>query len=156
MNQKFFKMKNNITGRVELEINAPVEKVWEALTKPEIIKQYFFGTNTFTDWKMGSPIIFRGEWEGKTYEDKGTILEVDKYKMIKYDYWSSMSGIEDKPENYVIITYHLTQVDSKTKLVITQENIPDEKMKEHSEENWKKIMTDMKRLVEKKSFSLSA
>lgn len=149
-------MKNNITGRVELEINAPVEKVWEALTKPEIIKQYFFGTNTFTDWKMGSPIIFRGEWEGKTYEDKGTILEVDKYKMIKYDYWSSMSGIEDKPENYVIITYHLTQVDSKTKLVITQENIPDEKMKEHSEENWKKIMTDMKRLVEKKSFSLSA
>jgi uncharacterized protein YndB with AHSA1/START domain len=116
-------MKNNITGRVELEINAPVEKVWEALTKPEIIKQYFFGTNTFTDWKMGSPIIFRGEWEGKTYEDKGTILEVDKYKMIKYDYWSSMSGIEDKPENYVIITYHLTQVDTKTKLVITQENI---------------------------------
>ena len=153
---KVFKMKNNITGRVELEINAPVEKVWEALTKPEIIKQYFFGTNTFTDWKMGSPIIFRGEWEGKTYEDKGTILEVDKYKMIKYDYWSSMSGIEDKPENYVIITYHLTQVDTKTKLVITQENIPDEKMKEHSEENWKKVMTDMKRLVEKKSFSLTA
>jgi len=153
---KVFKMKNNITGRVELEINAPVEKVWEALTKPEIIKQYFFGTNTFTDWKMGSPIIFRGEWEGKTYEDKGTILEVDKYKMIKYDYWSSMSGIEDKPENYVIITYHLTQVDTKTKLVITQENIPDEKMKEHSEENWKKVMTDMKRLVEKKTFSLTA
>ena len=149
-------MKNNITGRVELEINASVEKVWEALTKPEIIKQYFFGTNTFTDWKMGSPIIFRGEWEGKTYEDKGTILEVDKYKMIKYDYWNSMSGIDDKPENYVIITYHLTQVDSKTKLVITQENIPDEKMKEHSEENWKKVMTDMKRLVEKRSFSLTA
>ena len=149
-------MKNNITGRVELEINASVEKVWEALTKPEIIKQYFFGTNTFTDWKMGSSIIFRGEWEGKTYEDKGTILVVDKYKMIKYDYWSSMSGIEDKPENYVIITYHLTQVDTKTKLVITQENIPDEKMKEHSEENWKKVMTDMKRLVEKKTFSLTA
>ena len=147
-------MKNNITGRVELEINAPIDQVWDALTKPEIIKQYFFGTNTFTDWKMGSPIIFRGEWEGKSYEDKGTILEVTKYKMIKYDYWSSMSGIEDKPENYVIITYHLTQVDTKTKLVITQENIPDEKMKEHSEENWKKVMGDMKKIVEKKTFSL--
>ena len=66
-----------------------------------------------------------------------------------------MSGIEDKPENYVIVTYHLTQVDTKTKLVITQENIPDEKMKEHSEENWKKVMGDMKKLVEKKSMSLT-
>ena len=148
-------MKNNITGRVELEINAPVERVWEALTMPEIIKQYFFGTNTFTNWKVGSPIIFKGEWEGKSYEDKGTILEIEKNKMIKYDYWSSMSGIEDKPENYVIVTYHLTQVDTKTKLVITQENIPDEKMKEHSEENWKKVMGDMKKLVEKKSMSLT-
>ena len=148
-------MKNNITGRVELEINAPVEKVWDALTKPDIIKQYFFGTNTITDWKVGSPIIFKGEWEGKSYEDKGTILEIAKNKMIKYDYWSSMSGIEDKPENYVIVTYHLKPMDTKTKLVITQENIPDEKMKAHSEENWKKVMGDMKKLVEKKSMSLT-
>jgi len=38
-----------------------------------------------------------------------------------------MSGIEDKPENYVTITYTLTEKGHKTKLLITQENIPDEK-----------------------------
>ena len=67
-----------------------------------------------------------------------------------------MSGIEDKPENYAPITYELRERDNGTDLTVTQENIPDEKMKEHSEENWKKVMTDMKRLVEKRSFSLTA
>ena len=147
-------MKTNITGRVELDIKAPVEKVWEALTTPEIIKQYLFDTNTFTDWKVGHPIIFKGEWEGKPYTDKGTILEIEKNKMIKYDYWSPRSGNEDKPENYVIITYHLKNKGDYTTLVITQENIPDEKMKEHSEENWAKVMGDMKKIVEKKSVSV--
>ncbi len=48
-------MKTNIAANVTTTIKAPSSKVWEALTKPEIIKQYFFGTNTETDWKPGSP-----------------------------------------------------------------------------------------------------
>ena len=142
-------MKNNITGSASISINASVEKVWEALTKPELIKKYFFGTDTHTDWKPGSKITFTGEWEGKSYEDKGTIIAVEQNKMIKYNYWSEMSGIEDKPENYVVITYELAKEGDKTKLTITQENIPDEKMKEHSIENWKKVMSNLKELVEK-------
>lgn len=141
-------MKSDITGQVEININAPIDKVWEALTKPEIIEKYFFGTKTITDWKPGSPIRFTGEWKGKTYEDKGTILEVEPKHLIKYDYWSSMSGIEDKPENYVIITYELTGEDNNVTLTITQENIPDEKTKEHSKENWEKVMKGLKDLVE--------
>ena len=148
-------MKNNITGRVEIDIKAPVSKVWDALTMPEIIKEYFFGTETYTDWKTGSPIIFKGEWKGKSYVDKGTILEIEKYKMIKYDYWSSMSTIEDKPENYMIVTYHLKDKGEHTNLVVTQENIPDENSKVHSQENWKKIMGDMKKLVEKNAMSFT-
>src|SRR5687767_7707583 len=139
-------MKSNIKGNASVLIDAPVNKVWDALTKPEIIKQYFFGTNTETDWKVGSPIRFHGEWEGKKYEDKGTILAVETNKLIKYSYWSSMSGIEDKPENYVTITYRLSGENNKTKLEITQENIPDEKTKEHSEENWKKVLAGLKNL----------
>ena len=54
---------------VQFEINAPVEQVWKALTDPELIKQYFFGTQTETSWKVGTPIYFRGEWDGKPYED---------------------------------------------------------------------------------------
>lgn len=141
-------MKSDITGRASVVIEAPADKVWEALTKPELIKQYFFGTNTQTDWKVGSPIRFSGEWQGKTYEDKGTIKAIEKNKLIQYDYWSSMSGIEDKPENYVTVTYRLSSEGDKTRVEVTQENIPDEKMKEHSEENWKKVLASLKNLLE--------
>ena len=141
-------MKSNISAKVKTHISAPIEKVWNALTKPEIIKQYFFGTQTKTSWKKGDPITFEGEWEGKTYRDKGTVLDVQKNKLIKYSYWSSMSGIEDKPENYVIVTYELAGKEGDVELTISQENIPDEKTKEHSEANWKKVLNDLKKLVE--------
>ena len=121
--------------------------MWDALTKPEIIKQYFFGTHTTTSWEKGSPIAFDGEWEGKSYHDKGTVLDIEKNKLIKYSYWSSMSGIEDKPENYVIVTYQLLG-NENVELTITQENIPDEKTKEHSEANWRMVLNDLKNLVE--------
>jgi uncharacterized protein YndB with AHSA1/START domain len=143
-------MKNNITGHASVIIDAPKEKVWEALTKPEIIKQYFFGTDTHTDWQPGSPVTFTGEWEGKSYEDKGTVLSVEANRFLRYDYWSSMSGIEDKPENYVIITYELQEKEEGvTRLTVTQENIPTEQMKDHSEENWNKVLGGLKTLLEK-------
>ncbi len=142
-------MKSNIKAEVSIHINAPVSKLWAALTEPELIKQYFFGTNTDTDWKPGSPVRFYGTWEGKNYEDKGTVLDVQQDKLIKYSYWSSMSGIEDKPENYVIVSYKISGEDNNLTLTVLQENIPDEKMKSHSEENWKKVLHGLKKLVEK-------
>ena len=95
---QIMRMKNNITGRVSIKINAPAARVWEALTTPAIIKQYFFGTTAISHWKVGSPIVFKGEWKGKEYEDKGTILDIVPNRLFRYSYWSSMSGIEDKPE----------------------------------------------------------
>lgn len=141
-------MKSNITGKASITIHATADRVWEALTTPRIIKKYFFGTDAVSDWKVGSPLIFKGEWQGKHYEDKGTILEIVPQKLFKYSYWSSMSGIEDKPENYVDVTYELSRSGDDVTLTITQENIPDEKMKAHSEQNWNKVLGDLKKLLE--------
>jgi len=141
-------MKSNITGRASISIHATAAKVWEALTTPRIIKKYLFGTDAVSDWQIGSPLIFKGEWQGKHYEDKGTILDIVPQKLFKYSYWSSMSGMEDKAENYVYVTYEISGVDDDITLTITQENIPDEKMKEHSEENWNKVLADIKKILE--------
>lgn len=148
-------MKNNMVAIVRININAPIAKVWEALTKPEIIQKYFFGTHTVTDWKPGSPILFEGKWQGKSYRDKGTVLDIEENKLIQYNYWSSMSGMEDKPENYLTITYSLSGSDSDVTLSIKQENIPDEKMKTHSEENWEKVLKGLKQVVEGKMENVS-
>jgi uncharacterized protein YndB with AHSA1/START domain len=142
-------MKNQFTGTVKMEIKAHPSKVWDALTKPELIKKYFFGTDAVSDWKVGSPLYFRGTWQGKSYEDKGTILKSEPNKIFKYSYWSSMSGIEDKPENYVDVTYQLAPKGDKTELTIIQENIPSDEMRKHSEQNWGMVMDGLKKLVEK-------
>ena len=61
--------KNKLVAEAETKINVPVSKVWDALTNPDQIKKYFFGTNAISDWKVGSPLEFKGEWEGKEYHD---------------------------------------------------------------------------------------
>jgi len=138
----------NLSLSTSIEINASASKVWKALTDAAIVKQYFFGTNVKSDWKKGGPIIWEGEWEGKTYQDKGIILDIDPGKYVKYNYWSSMSGTEDKPENYADITYGLEEKNGTTLLTITQGNIKDEESKGHSEQNWQSVFGKMKEMVE--------
>src|ERR1043166_289644 len=114
-------MSPKLTAHAQIEIKAPSYLVWKALIDPVQIKKYFFGTEAISTWEEGSSLIFKGEWKGKTYEDKGTILKKDPNKLLQYEYWSSMSGIEDKPENYVTITYELNEKDGVTTLNLTQD-----------------------------------
>ena len=129
-------------------IKASLQKVWDGLTLPELVKQYFFGTNMVTDWKVGSPIFFRGEWEGKAYEDKGTVLEFNPLKSLSYNYWSGFSGVEDKPENYQILKYEVEEVEGGVKLTISQSNASSQESADHSAANWKMVMDGLKKLVE--------
>lgn len=142
-------MKSNITAHASISIAVAPKKIWEAITDPKIVKQWFFGTNVESDWKVGSPIKFHGEYEGKKYEDKGTVLKSIPGKLLEYDFWSSMSGIEDKPENYVIVSYEITQGKLESTLTVTEHNLPDEKMKKRSEETWNKVFHNMKEVLEK-------
>ena len=63
-------MNNNLIARASITISAPAEKVWSALVNPEAIKQFMFGTHVVTDWRVGSPITWKGEWQGKSFGDK--------------------------------------------------------------------------------------
>jgi len=139
----------NLTARVEITINAPLVKVWEALTSPRLIKEYLFGTDVVTDWKIGSPIIWKGVWQGKAYQDKGKILQVVPNKLLETTYWSGMAGLADIPENYKKVTYELMEIGDNTKLTLTQDNNVTEEDKNHSEQNWKMVLDGLKKLLEK-------
>jgi len=134
-------------AKKSVAIPAPVEKVWEALTNPAQIKQYFFGTEAVSKWKVGSPIIFRGVWEGKPYEDKGTILALEKGKLLKYNYWSSFSGTEDVAANYSNIIYSLTPDNGNTVLTITQDNCKSAEARDHSAKNWGVVLDNLVKLL---------
>jgi uncharacterized protein YndB with AHSA1/START domain len=141
-------MKQTYTAEATTLINAPISKVWQALVNPEIIKQYLFDTDVITDWKVGSPIIYRGEWQGKPFEDKGTIRRIEPETLLETTHWSPLSGVADSPENYHTVTYTLVDRGDSTEVTIDQDNNATEEEKAHSEQNWSTVLGNMKRLLE--------
>ena len=141
-------MTNQFTAVASIRIMAEKEAVWDALINPEKIRKYLFGTNAISDWKKGSTLKFAGEWEGKKYEDKGTILDTEPGKLFRYTYWSSMGQLEDKPENYATVTYELVPAGNETILYVTQDNVASQESKEHSEKNWLYVLGELKKFIE--------
>jgi uncharacterized protein YndB with AHSA1/START domain len=143
-------MSANLIAKASTTIAAPASRVWEALTTPEIIKKYFFGTQAISDWKEGSTLEFKGSWEGKEYLDKGIILKSQPEKLFQYTYYSSFSNLPDAPENYANISYELSEDDGVTTLTVKQENVANEEARKHSEQNWAHVLQGLKDLLEKK------
>lgn len=142
-------MDKSLILSTSIDIDASTDRVWFALTDKEMIKQYFWGTETKTDWKEGSPISFFGTWEGATYEDKGTILKVEKEKIFRYSYWSSFWGTPFNENDFCIITYELSKKGQQTTLTVTQEGFKDIESRDHSGDNWKGVLANIKNLLEK-------
>lgn len=140
-------MQTNHQSKYQTIIKAPVDKVWEALTNPEMVKQYFFGSNQETDWNVGSKISWTGEYEGTPYVDKGVVLGYLPNEKLSYSYLSSWIVLEDRPENYLLVTYKVKEIDGGTELTITQSNYDEEKAK-HSAENWEIVVDGLKKLIE--------
>ncbi|MCU1443153.1 MAG: activator of ATPase 1 family protein [Cryobacterium sp.] len=135
-------------ARAEITIAASVNRVWEAVTDPEQISQYMFGTEVVTTWEPGSPIVYRGEWQGKRYEDKGTILEVQPERLLRSTHFSPLSGLDDVPENYHTVTYTLEDDGGGTRLTLTQDNNADAEAAAHSEQNWNTMLESLRALLE--------
>ena len=135
--------------RTSILIHAPVEAVWDAIVNPVIVKQYLFGTDMETSWEVGSPIFFRGVWEGKTYEDKGVIQTFVPTHSLSYTYRSSMDETPDLPENYHLVTFQVDPRDAGVELSITQTVATEEKA-EHSTKQWNTVLCEIKNILEQK------
>lgn len=143
-------MAEKFSGSKDIVIDASTAKVWDALINPEMIKQYMFGAEAISDWKKGSSVVYRGVWEGKTFEDKGTILDIEPEKLIRATYYSPLSGLEDKLENYTTISYELIPVDKfHTRVIVTQEDNPTQEAADKAAENWGMVLDAIKKLLEK-------
>jgi uncharacterized protein YndB with AHSA1/START domain len=140
-------------SQVKTTVNAPSDAVWKALTNASSLKQFFFGSDIVTDWRIGSPIRFRGSWKGNPYEDKGTIQSFDVDRRLAFTHWSPLSKLEDKPENYHIVSFDLRPANAGTEVVLTQINQNDnepltaENRQEYAK-NWAMLLDGLKKIVE--------
>jgi uncharacterized protein YndB with AHSA1/START domain len=129
-------------------IQAPIDDVWKALTTPEVIKQWFFGVDTQSNWKAGSPIVHTGEYQGKPYVDKGEILRIEPPRLLVHTHWSDMSGTPDRPEHYQEVSWSLREQNGSTELTIAEQNLPSEEAKSVSEQSWDVVLDNLKTMLE--------
>jgi uncharacterized protein YndB with AHSA1/START domain len=143
-------IKNSIT------INAPQSKVWDALVNPEQTKKYMFGCEALSNWQEGSPLLWKGQYEGKEMVFvKGSIVEIRPERFLAYTVIDPNSNIEDIPENYLTITYELTPENGKTVFKVTQGDYSkvaegERRYKDsyNNGEGWNPILIEIKKLVE--------
>lgn len=141
-------MNRNLLAKASVTVNAPITKAWHALVDPEAIKHYMFGATVIADWREGSTIVWKGEWQGKSYEDKGIILQVKPEHTLQYSHFSPLSGLPDKRENYHTVTVELSSESNQTCVSLTQDNNPTEQARDHSQRNWEMMLTALKNFLE--------
>jgi uncharacterized protein YndB with AHSA1/START domain len=149
-------MKTPLFVKNDIRINAPAARVWDALTDPGQTKKYMFGCETVSDWKTGSPLLWRGNFGGQELVAvKGTIVRIEADKFLAYTVIDPNSGMEDIPENYLTVTYDLLEENGQTLLAVTQGDYSfvadgDKRYKEayNGGEGWNPILVQIKALAE--------
>jgi len=141
-------MSNDQLATATVTVDAPRERVWAALTDPDIIRQYMFGSNVTSDWTVGSRITYAGEYDGKAYEDHGEILDIRPPQLLRTTHFSPLSGQPDVPENYHTITYRLESVEEGTRVELSQDNNASAAEAQHSAETWQRMLDSLKSVVE--------
>jgi len=139
------------TSESTVKIHAPASKVWLALTMPDLVKQWQYGSDLRTTWEPGTPITFRNEWNGQVFEQKGTVLEFKPVSRLKYSLFFPRPDLQDIPEHHFFMTYELTESDGLTSVLFRQEDPrpspPDEST---SGEKGPDVLSWLKELVEAK------
>jgi len=132
-----------------IDIKSSPAKVWEVLTNPDLIKEYFTGAETITDWQIGSEIIFIHTYEDQEFRNKGIIIDFSPNHILRYSYWTAFSKTDDKPENYTTITYALTKINDKTNLTLRQTNLKDLEWYKGLEIGWNTVLDKIKEIAER-------
>ncbi|MEP6677178.1 MAG: SRPBCC domain-containing protein [Ferruginibacter sp.] len=148
-------MSEQLIVKNSISINAPAAKVWDALVNPEQTKKYMFGCETVSDWKPGSSLLWKMNYEGKDFiAVKGNIVSIEPDKFLAYTTIDPNSDVEDIPENYLTVTYELEEKDGATLLTATQGDYAavGEGGRRYAETiaggGWNPLLVEIKKLVE--------
>ena len=107
--------------RYSIDICAPPAAVWKMLTDPALTRQYMFGCEALSDWKVGSRLIWRGELEGKPMVFvTGRVVTWEPHAVLAYTTFDPNGGMADVPENHVTMTCALAPLGAGTRLSLSQ------------------------------------
>ena len=134
---------------VDTTIAAPPASVWKAMQAGAM----FPGTTIETDWKIGHPIVFTGEWQGKSYTDRGEIQSLSEARELSFTHWSDQNGHAKRPPSYHVVKYQLKPEGKHTRVTLSQFNegrdtAVDAGTRAEFEKNWTMMLESLKQAVE--------
>lgn len=141
-------MATNLIARSSILIDAKPGDVWKALTSPEAAREYMFGATVETDWREGHPIVWKGEWKGRPYEDHGVLLHVSPPRALQYSHVSPSAGKPDTLEQQHTVTIELAEKQKGTLVSLSQDNNPTAEACAESAKQWDSMLVGLKRVVE--------
>jgi uncharacterized protein YndB with AHSA1/START domain len=126
-------------------VETTAEKLWDALTKSEFTRQYWFDTEVRSDWKVGSP--FALVMSGKV-TDSGEILEADRPRRLSYTFRHELDeAMRKDPATKVVFT--IEPYGDLVKLFVTHEGfVPGSKLLDGISKGWPAILSGLKSLLE--------
>jgi uncharacterized protein YndB with AHSA1/START domain len=143
-------MADGFQAATSVELDASAEQVWRVLVEPDLVARYMHGTSVETDWQVGSRIVWRGEWEGRSYTDKGELLAVEPLRRLAVTHWSPLTGEPDLPANYHHVTYEIDPLGAgRSRLTLTHGNSPSQDAADAMIENgWRPMLAELKQVAE--------
>jgi uncharacterized protein YndB with AHSA1/START domain len=143
-------MTEGFHAAVSIELDAPAERVWQVLVDPDLVSRYMHGTSLDTDWTVGGPIYWRGEWQGQAYEDKGEVLAFEPPRRVSVTHWSPLTGDADVPANYHHVTYEIEPLGhDRSRLTLTHANSPSQEAADAMVENgWRPMLQSLREVAE--------
>ncbi len=142
----------NYVARAEVDVSAPRREVWTVLTSSGSHPEILLGAEVISDWRLGSRIVWRGEWQGKTFEDHGRVIELDDREepwRIVLTHFSPLTGQPDVPENYHTLHFELEATPAGTHVTLDQDNNPTVEAAQHSQQNWETMLRGVKEVAER-------
>lgn len=131
-------------------IDAPCQKVWQALTDGEFTKQYWHGAEVRSDWAVGGPVEFRVQTEqGGAVGCEGEVLECVEPERLSYT-WHFPLNPECAPEPPSRVLFLLEDADGATKLTIKHDTFIDDKSATYRmvSTGWPYVIAGLKSLCE--------
>jgi uncharacterized protein YndB with AHSA1/START domain len=135
-------------------INAPIERVWDALVNPDMTARYMFGCRVASDWKTGSRVDWIGIADGKdvTYVT-GELIAFEPHNRLIYSVIDPFATYPQTAENHLVVTCELSEEDGVTTLSVSQGDYTKvaegEKRYGHGPDGWHQLLGTIKGLIER-------
>jgi len=143
-------MAETFVARVSMTIGAPSSKVWDALIDPEKIKQYILASDVVSEWREGSSIVWKSEFQGKPFEIHGTILRLEPQRLLEFDQSRPIFRASQviRSSDYHRVTIELADEGARTHLSLIEHGNATEQELAHSQGGWQLALGNMKALLE--------